>query len=273
MSRTAQEEYEHYEIEKELAAQLLNSKKEDRCHLYTEVYDQLFLRVPHHPMLTLKQCPSIKEDSVNGQVRLLKNFVKPSDTYLEVGPGDCSVAIKICDLVSKVYAVDVSEELTKGAVKRDNFELIISDGTSIPVPPNSVNVVFSNQLMEHLHPDDAVEQLRNIYNALVVGGTYLCITPNSTSGPHDISRNYNDVAEGFHLKEYNYKELSVAFREAGFSKVKVNLSAKGIAVKLPVFPFIWLESFLWMLPGKLRKRVSRQFLIDKLLGIDMIGEK
>jgi hypothetical protein len=31
--------------------------------------------------------------------------------------------------------------------------------------------------MEHLHPEDAFEQLRNIIRALAPGGRYVCITP------------------------------------------------------------------------------------------------
>ena len=62
--------------------------------------------------------------------------------------------------------------------------------------------------MEHLHPDDALEQLQNIYSALVPGGIYLCITPNRLSGPQDVSRDFDMVATGFHLKEYTISELS-----------------------------------------------------------------
>ena len=71
--------------------------------------------------------------------------------------------------------------------------------------------------MEHLHPDDAVDQLKNIYNALVNGGKYICITPNRLTGPHDISKYFDNVATGFHLKEYTVTELSGLFREVGFS--------------------------------------------------------
>ena len=59
-----------------------------------------------------------------------------------------------------------------------NFELIISDGISIPVPAGSIDFAYSNQLMEHLHPDDAESQLENVFTALRPGGAYLCITPN-----------------------------------------------------------------------------------------------
>jgi len=40
---------EHYEIERELANRLRNASKEERVRLYASSYDELFLRVAHHP--------------------------------------------------------------------------------------------------------------------------------------------------------------------------------------------------------------------------------
>lgn len=62
--------------------------------------------------------------------------------------------------------------------------------------------------MEHLHPDDAYEQLQEIYNALIPGGIYICITPNRLSGPHDVSQYFDSIATGFHPKEYTTVEMN-----------------------------------------------------------------
>jgi hypothetical protein len=40
------------------------------------------------------------------------------------------------------------------------FQLLISDGSSIPVPHHSVDLAYSNQLMKHLHTADARAQLK-----------------------------------------------------------------------------------------------------------------
>ena len=80
--------------------------------------------------------------------------------------------------------------------------------------------------MEHLHPDDAFEQLENIYRALTPGGVYICVTPNRLSGPHDISSLYDEVATGFHLKEYSISELHSLFRRVGFSRIRVHFGIK-----------------------------------------------
>ena len=67
--------------------------------------------------------------------------------YLEVGPGDCALAFEVAKHVNKVIAVDVSETITKSAHTPENFELIISDGCSIPVQPGSIDVVYSNGIV------------------------------------------------------------------------------------------------------------------------------
>ena len=58
-----------------------------------------------------------------------------------------------------VYAVDVSEEITNANKVPKNFKLILSDGVTVPIE-EKVDVVYSNQLIEHLHEDDVKLQLQ-----------------------------------------------------------------------------------------------------------------
>jgi SAM-dependent methyltransferase len=138
---------------------------------------------------------------------------------------------------------------------------------------NSIDVAYSNQLMEHLHPDDAFEQLQNIYQALVPGGVYICITPNRWSGPHDISKYFDPVATGFHLKEYSALELIRLFRQVGFSQVKVYIGAEGQYRPLPAFPVAWCETLLAKLPQSISQAIGRTIPFRLLLGIRLVGIK
>src|SRR5678815_3327881 len=45
-NRTADQLWEHYQIEKQLAAKLRNASRTERRKLYSEAYDELFRRVP-----------------------------------------------------------------------------------------------------------------------------------------------------------------------------------------------------------------------------------
>ena len=95
-----------------------------------------------------------------------------------------------------------------------------------------MDLVFSNQLMEHLHPDDAEAELQSIFTALKPAGYYVCITPNRLTGPHDISRDFEESATGLHLKEYSTSELDSLFRRTGPPKDRAASLHRG-----STFPF------------------------------------
>lgn len=269
-NRTAAQVREHYEIEKQIAGRLRNSTAEERKNLYTEAYDELFQKVPHHPLLN-NYSPAEKQKQIEKEVLSLQPFVDENCIYLEIGPGDCALAFEVAKQVKKVYAIDVSSEITKNTGAPENFELILSDGSSVPLAAESVDVAFSNQLMEHLHPDDSFRQLQNVFRALKKDGVYFCITPNRLSGPHDVSRNFDAAATGLHLKEYTVTELDRIFRKVGFSKTKIYLGVSGIF--LPVFPYKIIEKLLDMLPQRARKLLTFNKIVRFLLGVKLVGTK
>lgn len=272
-SRSPDQIRQHYLIEKELATRLQIATREERRHLYTTVYDELFRRVPDHPQLALKLDEGLRRRTIAERLELLKGYLKPNSTYLELGPGDCSLALEIAKQVRMVYAVDVSREITRDVTRPDNFELIISDGSSIPLPDGSIDLAYSDQLMEHLHKEDAREQLQNIHRVLAPGGTYICITPNRLSGPHDVSRNFDDVATGFHLKEYSLTELSQMFRAAGFRHLKVLVGARGFHLRTPTALIKLVESILECAPRGLGRTLARGLPLRLVLGVKLIGIK
>lgn len=271
--RTPDQIREHYEVEKRLAERLLNSTREERQTLYASSYNELFRSIPHHSQLTRKSSPEESAAKVASEIKRFQSFLKENTTFLEIGPGDCALSFEVARRVKAVYAIDVSEEITRNADYPSNFKLILSDGTSIPVPHNSINFAYSNQLMEHLHPEDARDQLHNIFEALAPEGIYLCITPNRVTGPHDISKYFDTVATGFHLKEYSISELDRLFKETGFSKVKVFVSLKKFRIFIPLILIKFIERILTALPSSSRKSIASTKILNKLLGINMLGIK
>jgi SAM-dependent methyltransferase len=273
-SRTTEQLRQHYEIEKELADQLRRATRQERSRLYPALYDELFRRVPYHPQLTRKASPQQAVAAVRAQMKLLCPFLQPESSYLEVGPGDCALALAVAPLVKQVYAIDVSDEITKGVTTPPNFSLILSDGVSVSVPPNSVQVAYSNQLMEHLHPDDALEQLQNIACALAPGGIYLCVTPNRLTGPHDISRYFDRVATGFHLKEYTMAELSRLFQQVGLTPLGAYLGARGRHLYVGAAAALRCEQMVAVTPVALRQHKLLNLPLRFLLGnIRLVGRK
>lgn len=271
--RTLEQLREHYAIEKELATRLRNASKEERTRLYTALYDELYRRVPLHPQLTQRADAASQARAVSRQMRLLRRYLSPTSTFLEVGAGDCSLSREVSRHVRKVYAIDVSNEITKGEIFPENLELIISDGSSISIPPGRATLAYSCRLMEHLHPDDAGDQLKNIFVALAPGGKYICVTPNRFSGPYDISRYFDDVATGFHLKEYTFTELERLFREVGFGKIEAYSGGQGVYVKMRPSVILWCERVLGRLPFSLRRTTAYALPFRALLGITIVGTK
>jgi SAM-dependent methyltransferase len=275
--RTFEEIEITYKLEKELAQKLNSATREERLssNLYTTAYNDFFAQLPQHPVQKLKDDPESSAAVVDGWMPALRPFLRPDMTFLEIGPGDCSLSLRIAKDAKKVYAVDVSDEVTKGLDLPLNFELAISDGCSIPVPENSVDVAYSHQMIEHLHPEDASEQLQNLYKALKKGGIYVCMTPNRLSGPHDTSQFFDDIATGWHLKEYTVGELSDLFCAAGFSKISYFKIRNNLQLELPLnvltLPLLKLcEKTLEILPASLRRDLALKL---QFRGITIVGTK
>lgn len=266
--RTLEQLEEHYQIEKELANKLRKASREERDILYASLYDELFQRVPSHQQLTSESSSHAK--TVAHRLKFLHRFLHKNSVFLEVGAGDCAVAFAIARLVKKVYAVEVSEETQKSLIYPQNFELILFNGFDFPLPENCINVAYSDQVMEHIHPDDALEQLQNIYKLLTSGGIYICVTPNRLSGPHDISKYFDVVASGFHLKEYTNTELSRLFKQVGFSKFKVYLGVIGFYIRCPLIIIKFVEYIISKLPYPLSKLTAQLLL---LYNIRIVGTK
>lgn len=267
--RTYDQVVEHYEIEKALAQQLRSSTEIERGELYSRVYAKLFSSVPHHPQLRRKLDASETAAHVARQLKLIKRFTNADTRFMEIGSGDCALSFALSKEVKRVVGVDVVDITGESARYPKNFALIISDGTSIPVAENSIDIAYSNQLMEHLHPDDAKLQLRNIFRALTYNGIYICSTPNRINGPHDISIFFDDVATGFHLHEYTMSELGQLFLDVGFNRVKPLLTAKGKYFSLPFAVIQYLEARF----SKLPKDVCRWYGIRQLICKHLIAYK
>jgi SAM-dependent methyltransferase len=115
--------------------------------------------------------------------------------------------------------------------------------------------------------------LRNIFRALKPNGVYLCFTPNRLSGPHDVSRDFDAVATGLHLKEYTVTELDKIFRQTGFSRTRIYFRFRAVEVFLPTFPYKMAEAVLGALPHSIRKLITFNRAVRFLLGVKLVGTK
>jgi SAM-dependent methyltransferase len=254
----------HYLIERELADRLRAATAEQRGPLYRVVYNELFGRVPDHPQLTRKEDPATHRGRTAEQLRLLRPFLRPDAAFLEVGAGDCHLTMAVAAQVRHASGVDVSDVIPNSAERPDNFDLILSGGTDIAVPAGSIDVVYSNMLLEHLHPEDAVAHAREVFRVLAPSGVYVCRTPHRFTGPQDISQFFDEEATGFHMKEYTYRELRDLFRGVGFRSTAPRLRIKGRSLRIPRVVTSALEGALACLPRGARKRLAGSRLLRLL---------
>lgn len=271
--RSPEQLWNQYVVEKELAAALRNADESDRSRLYTAAYEELFRRIPDHSQLTYKASEADRDRRIQAQISLLEPWLDSSTVFLEIGAGDCALSLAVAERVARVYALDVSPSIMQADQVPANFQHVISDGTSVPVPRGTVTVAYSNQLMEHLHPDDALRQLSNIHEALAPGGVYICLTPNRLTGPHDISRYFDRVATGFHLKEYTCGELVGIFRQAGFRTVRQCLRWRNKYATVPNVTVRSIEEAIGKLPAQTQIRMADSRIVRGLLEIRLIAQK
>ncbi|MFA5793635.1 MAG: class I SAM-dependent methyltransferase [Candidatus Brocadiia bacterium] len=270
--RTVEQLTRHYELEKQLAHKLRNSSQGERKNLYKLLYDELYRAVPELSAMELSA--EAQNDIVAVQTKLLEKFLFPGAQFLEIGPGNCRLAFEVAKRVKHVYAMDVSAEITKNQRLPDNFKLVIYDGCEMPVGQKSVDIAYSNHVIEHIHPDDAVGQIKNINRVLKENGVYICLTPNRLHGPHDISGYFGDkVATGFHLKEYTYGELANLFRQGGFDKIKSYIYIKRRYIGMPLIIIKLVEWFTEILPFSLRWILAGKLPFRLLNNVIIAGRK
>ncbi len=258
----------HYEIEKSIAEKLKRANREERKKIFPVMYNELFSRVPDHPRLKARKNAD-KIQALNRQkVRLVKKYLDDSTVFLEFGPGGCRFASTVCQYVRKVYAVDISDQREENSHFPSNFELIIYDGYNLDIESGSVDVVFSDQFIEHLHPEDVEYHFQLVKRILHDDGLYMFRTPHAFFGPHDISKYFSDEPEGFHLKEWTYSEIGEILKKLNFSSWhgfwRINSKLNKKYIKIPFAYFKTAEMLLKVMPKTTRRSLSRFFLPLKL---------
>jgi hypothetical protein len=90
------------------------------------------------------------------------------------------------------------------------------------------------------------------------------------TGPHDSSVFFDEVATGFHMREYDYRSLRDLFLRTGFSRVRFPLVVRGYRLAMPPYPMLrGIELALQAAPPRLR----RGRLAGIIMGITALATK
>jgi SAM-dependent methyltransferase len=266
-----------YEIEKELADALRATPAADRGKAYSATYEELFRRLPDHPFLISDPAQSRRASA--DRLRFVKGLGADTSTkataILELGSGDGEFCRAASHAFERVIGSDFSHRITEIGDLPPNVETFVIDGMPFPLEDGSVDVAYSDQLIQKLDPDDAIGHLAEVRRVVRRTGRYICVTPNKASGPHDISVFYDEVSQGVHLREYRSAELAALLHDAGFERVRFYLGGRGRYVPIPLGVASALEALFARLPRAIRSRLTESKLVLNmypLLGINAVAD-
>ncbi|MCX7015177.1 MAG: methyltransferase domain-containing protein [Candidatus Sumerlaeota bacterium] len=261
MSSDRAELERQYALEREFHHRILaESDAGKRRALYAEAYRRLYAEF---------LCKDPRRIAFGHQPyyeAMLRPFVARR-VVVDFGCGLGASAFDLARHASRVIGFEVDESLVRQAAQGArslglaNTEFRVLTEGRIGLPPRSVDVVFSSDVAEHLHPGDFQEFLRDSFQSLRPGGWAICFTPHRAYGPHDVSGSFlpkGAEAQGLHVHEYDFIEIRQAFRDAGFQRIyTAGLSPRILAQwrLAGLFRFLRrrIETTMWLEQTRLRR--------------------
>ncbi len=171
--------------------------------------------------------------------------------------------------------IDLSDERVMQAHQgsRNSIQFLEGDAISLRFPDGSFDAAYSHQMIEHLHPDDIVQHFQEIHRVLRINGFYYFTTPNRYWGPFDISRVFRcRKAEGMHLREYSYSDISRLLADSGFQKSASPFVHPYLCNKVRITPPLvtcrtkcTMESVLDKLPGIFSDLAARILAVKSVM--------
>jgi ubiquinone/menaquinone biosynthesis C-methylase UbiE len=255
----------HYELEKKLAQRILESSPETRARVTTEAYNELFSNIPWHSQL--HNIEERKQVELSLKRMFFEYLLEPDSDILDIGAGTAYWTRYSADKTTgRCVGIDVSKEvLVRKLDDPQNLELYVMDAVELDFQASSFDIAFSSQLIEHLHPDDVEPHFARVHGVLKENGIYAFDTPSKLNGPHDISKYFDKVATGFHLKEWTYRELVNSLTKVGFKKIYAMILPWNLVNRLPFLRPLGMVNANILIPGeKLAETIEHRQIREAL---------
>lgn len=210
----------HWDLERALTRELLDSTPESRWETFERCYSQLYGELDWLNAFQGADSTLLPDYLYGDWAALLGD--PPLEVY-EIGSGKGNLALYLAEKGFQVKGSEVTRQRGQRWIdEHPNLSWGVCDGVHFEEfePLDRYDAVISDQVIEHLHPDDLEAHFRSVLKILRPGGRYLMSTPHTAYGPMDVSRVFLlDEPHGMHLKEYTHAEILRALRRAGFSRV------------------------------------------------------
>jgi SAM-dependent methyltransferase len=265
----------HYECELHYRVRIMASRygSPERSALFAEAYESLTeilgerRRRSGTPMGALGLAPNAAER--------IADFLGPPPAWLlDIG---CGTGVLVQAMIARGYeahGIDVCPRLIATGLERmdrdagppgPNGRLLCGDFLREDMAGGGpYDLVHSNDVLEHIHPDEAADFARKAFELLRPGGLLWLITPNRWAGPGDATKLRHPPGtptRGLHLKEYALGELVSLLRGAGFTTIMSRLWTGGRLRRATAFRQsfarvkVAVEPLLASLPPRPRRRI------------------
>ncbi|AWK89266.1 class I SAM-dependent methyltransferase (plasmid) [Azospirillum thermophilum] len=257
---------QHWELERRLARELLDSRKEERWDVFERCYTALYSACPW--LNEAEQDASERNEDLDFR-HFLDLLGGPKEVY-EVGSGKARLLTYLARHGYKCVATEVTRERgERWTDERTNITWRCCDGVNLArfEPRDHYGAVVSTHVIEHFHPDDVPTHLENVYAILKPGGRYVFAMPHKLAGPADLSEVFGlEEPVCMHLREYDYREISAMLKAAGFTGLEaayvapmalrrylpIRFSGRGYLAYVTA-----VETFLGSLPLTMRRKLSK----------------
>jgi 2-polyprenyl-3-methyl-5-hydroxy-6-metoxy-1,4-benzoquinol methylase len=211
---------EAFEIEKSFHKQILAEPSyEKRKNMYERVY-------PTVHAIYGKNAPDILLDT-NQKEEVVRLFRKEltGQSVLDVGCGEGYFLASISRNLTHKELVGIDVSIPELSHLHPDIEFKTGDIVKFDLR-RGFDVVFSDQVLEHIAPVDLHAHLQSVRSSLKPGGVFIINMPNRLFGPSDVTRiidfsNTGKIdAQGTHLNESTYTELIPILEQNGFGKFR-----------------------------------------------------
>lgn len=209
-----------FEIEKIFHQQILEEKSfERRQKMYEDVYNTVY------PIYDKNKTDILSgRDTKDHIVRLFSKELKDK-SVLDVGCGEGYLLASISRNLPHKKLVGIDVSIPHLSQRHPDIEFKL--GNIINFNLNcQFDVVFSEQVIEHIAPADIPMHLASVRSSLKPGGIFIVNMPNRLFGPSDVTRiidfTYTGKIEsrGTHLNELTYTETIPILERNGFTNFK-----------------------------------------------------
>jgi SAM-dependent methyltransferase len=211
---------QHWELEKTYTRQLLSSTPQNRWEIFERCYTGLYESLPWLNTLVLQTEKANRTEDFEDWKALLG---QPPQRIYEVGSGKGEMINYLSQCGFQCVGTDVTHERGhKHVPDNRNLSWEITDGVHLDkfTSNKSYDIVLSDQVIEHLHPDDIIIHFQSVFEVLKDDGKYIFRTPHVHQGPSDISEVFGcNRSMGMHLKEYTFTEINKSLHLAGFKNI------------------------------------------------------